>query len=70
MTENVKKNEVFECPNHRGTICILRRLNKTKGSPGLVKSLKSETDDEHSGCLNFPERPTLDEMEMDKSGRG
>ena len=50
MTENVKKNEVLECPNHRDKICILRRLNKIKGSSGLVKSLKSETDDGFSSC--------------------
>ena len=37
-----------------------------KGSSGLVKSLKSETDDGLSSCSNFPERPTLDEMQRDK----
>ena len=26
----------------------------------------SETDDRFSSCSNFPERPTLEEMEMDK----
>ena len=66
MTENVKENEVLECPNHRDKICILRRLKKIKDSSGLVKSLKSDTDDELSSCSNFPERPTLVEMEMDK----
>ena len=66
MTENVKMNEVIECPNHRDKICILRRLNKIKSSSGLVKSLKSETDDGLSSCSNFLERPTLDEMEMNK----
>ena len=65
-TENVKENEVLECPNHRGKICILRRLKKLKDSSGFVKSLKSETDDGLSSCSNFPERPTLEEMEMDK----
>ena len=59
MAENVKENEVLECPNHRDKICILRRLNKIKGSSGLVKSFKSETDDGLSSCSNFPERPTL-----------
>ena len=44
----------------------MRRLKKIKGSSGLVKSLKSETDDGLSSCSNFPERPTLEEMEMDK----
>ena len=66
MTENPKQNEVIDCPNHRDKNCILRRLKKIKGSSGLVKSLKSETDDEFSSCSNFPERPTLEEMEMDK----
>ena len=37
-----------------------------KGSSGLVKSLKSETDDGLSSYSIFPERPTLEEMEMDK----
>ena len=45
MTENVKENEILGCPNHRDKICILRRLKKIKDSSGLVKSLKSETDD-------------------------
>ena len=44
----------------------MRRLKKIKGSSGLVKSLKSETDDGLSSCSNFPERPTLDEMQSDK----
>ena len=66
MTENQKQNEVVECPNHRNKICILRRLKKIKGSSGLVKSLKSETDDGLSSCSNFPEQPTLDEMQSDK----
>ena len=66
MTENVKENEVLDCPNHRDKICILRRLKKINNPSGLVKSLKSETDDGLSSCSNFPERPTLEEMEMDK----
>ena len=65
-TENSKQNEVVDCPNHRDKICILRRLQKIKDSSGLVKSLKSETDDGLSSCSNFPERPTLDEMQTDK----
>ena len=66
MTENHKQNEVVDCPNHRDKICIFRRLNKKKDSSGLVKSIKSETDDELSSCSNFPERPTLDEIQGDK----
>ena len=66
MTENVKENEVLDCPNHNDKICILRKLKKIKYSSGLVKSLKSETDDVLSSCSNFPERPTLEELKMDK----
>ena len=66
MTKNVKENEVPDCPNHRDKICILRRLKKIKETSGLVKSLKSETDDGLSSCSNFPERPTLEEIETDK----
>ena len=66
MTENVKEIEVLDCPNHRDKICILRRLKKIKHSSGLVKSLKSETDDGLLSRSNFPERPTLEELEADK----
>ena len=66
MTENSKQNKVVDCPNHGDKICILRRLKKIKGSSGLVKSLKSETDDGLSSCSNFSERPTLEEMQIDK----
>ena len=31
-----------------------------------MKSLKSDTDDGLSSCSNFPERPTLEELEMAK----
>ena len=68
MTEKSKQSEVVDCPNHRDKICILGRLKKVKGSSGLVKSLKSETDDGLSSCSNFPERPTKDEMKSDKNG--
>ena len=66
MTENHKENEVVDCPKHRDKICNLRRLNNIKDSSGLVKSLKSETDDGLSSCSNVPERPTLDEIQGDK----
>ena len=66
MTENVKENEVLNFPNHRDKICLLRRLEKMKDTSGLVKSLKSETDDGLSSCSYFPERPTLEETELDK----
>ena len=64
--ENSKQNEVVDCPNRRDKICILRRLQRIKDSSSLIKSLKSETDDGLSSCSNFPERPTLDEMQTDK----
>ena len=66
MTENPQQNEVIDCPNHTDKICILKRLKEIKGSSGLVKSLKSGTDDRLSSYSNFPERPTLDEMQRDK----
>ena len=44
----------------------MRRLKKIKYSSGLVKSLKSERDAGLSSCSNFPERPTLEELEADK----
>ena len=55
MTENVKENEVFDCPNHRDKIYILRRLKKIKYSSGLMKSLKSETVDGLLSGSKFPE---------------
>ena len=33
---------------------------------GLVMSLRSETDDGLLSCSNFPERPTAEDLEMDK----
>ena len=66
MTENVRENEVLDCPSHWDKICILRRLKKLKYSSGLVNSLKYETDDRLSSCSKFPERPKLEELERDK----
>ena len=66
MTKNVKENEVLDCPNHRDKICTLRRLKKIKYSSGLVKLLKSETDDGLLSCSSFPQRATLEELEVDK----
>ena len=50
MTENVKENEVVDCPSHWDKICILKRLKKLKYSSGLVISLKYETDDRLLSC--------------------
>ena len=66
MTENVKENEILDCPNHGDKDYILRRLKKIKYSSGLVKSLKSETDDGLSSCSNFSEKPTPEELKIDK----
>ena len=41
-------------------------MKKIKSSSGLVKSLKSEADDGLSSSSKLPERPTLEELEMDK----
>ena len=64
--EMLKKSAILHCPNHRDKICILRKLKKIKCSSGLVKSLKSETDNGISNCSKFPGRPTLEELEADK----
>ena len=66
MTEIVKVREVLDCPDHEDKICTLRRLKKIKRSSGLVKSIRSETDDRFFSRSNFPERPTLEELEMDE----
>ena len=66
MTENVKENGILDCPKHRDKICIMRKLKKIKYSSVLVKSLKSETNDGLLSCSNFPEGPTLEELEVDK----
>ena len=57
MTENVKENEVLDCPYHMNKICILRRLKKTKYSSGLVKSLNSGQTMDFSAVRNFLEDP-------------
>ena len=64
-TENIKNSESY-CPNHKDKICILSRLKRMKISADLMSSLNSETDDELSSCSNSPERPTPEELEMDK----
>ena len=44
----------------------LEKIEDKKFSSSLVKSLKSETNNGLSSCSNFPERPTLEELETDK----
>ena len=65
--EKLNKYEVIDSPNHRDCFCILSRLKKIKLSSGLINSLKSETDDELSSSSNVPERPTQEELEVDKT---
>ena len=66
MTENVRKHEFLDCPNHMDKICVLSRLKRINISTGVISSLKSETDDGLSSCSNFPETPTTEKLEMDK----
>ena len=45
----------------------MSRLKKFKFSSGLINSPKSETDDELSSSSNVPERPSQEELELDKT---
>ena len=63
VTDILRKLEVPDCPNHRDKYCFLNRLEKIKISSGFIKS---ETVDGLSNCSNFPERPTQEELELDK----
>ena len=45
---------------------IIGTRKKIEDTSGLVKPLKPETDDRFSSCSNFQERPTPEEIEMDK----
>ena len=51
-----------DCPYHANKDKILKRNNEFK----YVFSMKSKTDDGLWNCLNFPERPSLYELEPDK----
>ena len=64
-TQNLKKNNVKDYPNHADRDNILERINDIKSINKLF-SKKSETDDCLSSCSNFPERPSLYELESDK----
>ena len=46
-------------------IKILKRTNELKSIHELI-SMNSETDDGLSSCSNFPERPSLYELESNK----
>ena len=64
-TQNLKKYSVKDCPYHANKDKILKRINELKSIRKLF-SMKSETDDGLSSCLNFPERPSSYELESDK----
>ena len=64
-TQNLKKFSVKDCPHHANKEKILKRINELKSIQKLF-SMKSDTDDGLSSCSNFPERPSLYELESDK----
>ena len=64
-TQNLKKYSVKNCPYHAKKDKILKRINELKSIHQLF-SMKSETDEGSSTCSNFPERPSLYELESDK----
>ena len=66
MKTRYQMTEVLDCPSHKDKIRILSRLKKIKILSVLINSLKSETEDEHSSCSKFSERPTKEELEMSK----
>ena len=63
--QNLKKNSVRDSPYHANKNKNLKRINEVKYFHKLF-SMKSETDDGLSSCSNFPERPSLYELESDK----
>ena len=64
-TQNLKRYNVKDCPNHANKDKILKRINEIKSINKLF-SMKSETDDGLPSCSNFPERPSSYELESDK----
>ena len=56
-TQNLKRYNVKDCPNHADKDNILRRIADFKYIIRLF-STKSETDDGLSKCSNFLERPS------------
>ena len=64
-TQNLKKHSVKDCPYHANKDKILKRINELKSIHKLF-SMKYETDDGFSSCLNFPERPSSYKLESDK----
>ena len=64
-TQNLKRYNVKDSPNHADKDKILKRFDEFK-SINKVISMKSETDDGLSSCLNFAARPSSYEEESDK----
>ena len=54
-----------ECPNHANKDLIIKRNNELKSFNKLF-SRKPDSDDGLSSCLNFPEHPSIYELESDK----
>ena len=54
-TQNLKRYNVKDCPNHADKDKTLKRTDDFKSINKLF-SMKSETDDGMSSCSNFPER--------------
>ena len=55
-TQNLKSYSVKDCPNHADKDEILKKVDEVKSINELF-SIRSETDDGLSSCLDFPERP-------------
>ena len=64
-TQNLKEFSVKDCPHHANKEKVLKRNNEMKSIQKLF-SMKSDTDNGLSSCSNFPERPSLYELESDK----
>ena len=64
-TQNLKRFNVKDCPNHADKDKTLKRNDEFKSIKKLF-SMDSETDDGLSSCSIFPERPSPYELESDK----
>ena len=64
-TQNLKRYNVEDCPNHADKDKILKRIHEFKSIKKLF-SMQSETDKGLPSCSNFPERPLSYEPESDK----
>ena len=63
-TQNLKRYNVRDCPNHADKDKILRRIDEFK-SNNKPFSMKSETDDGLSSCSIFPEHPSSYDLKFD-----